>query len=496
MVQSILQGYLSLFEPTTFVFLLIGFMIGLIFGIIPGLTATLAIALLLPITFVLEPTKSLVMAMGIFMSGIYSGGITGTLINIPGTPGGAITAIEGYPLMMKGKGALALTHGAFASVIGGCTGVIILMTLCPIIAKFALLLHTPDRFSLMIMALVAVIVSSKGGIVKGVIATTIGLMLATIGIDVIETDSRFTFGNPFLTEGINLLPAMIGMFAISELLSQIDSSWKDIKIKIEEFKYKRRDFIPKLSDIKRLGPVLYIKSILIGAVTGAMPGAGASVAGFMAYAEAKRGSKHPEEWGNGALEGVVAPEAANNAMCGGAMIPLLTLGIPGDAVTAVIIGIFRIQGIVPGEALFEKSMPLIATIYAALMISAILIPISLWLFAPYYIRIALVKKSILYSFIAIIAMLGPYAATFSEFQILLAFILGVATYILKKFDFPVIPLLMGLILGPMTEEFLRRSLILHSTPTVFLTRPISLAFIIISAIFIYYLGIKNRVTHD
>ena len=496
MVQSILQGYLSLFEPATFIFLLIGFMIGLIFGIIPGLTATLAIALLLPVTFVLEPTKSLVMAMGIFMSGIYSGGITGTLINIPGTPGGAITAIEGYPLMQKGKGALALTHGAFASLIGGCAGVIILMTLCPVIAKFALLLHAPDRFSLMIMALTAVIVSDKSGMVKGIIATTVGLMLATVGIDTGSSTARITFGIISLTEGVNLLPAMIGMFAISELLFQIDLSWKEITIKIEEFKYKRRDFIPKLSDLKRLGPILYIKSLLIGGVAGAMPGAGGSVAGFMAYAEAKRSSKYPEEWGNGALEEVVAPETANNAMCGGAMIPLLTLGIPGDSVTAVIIGIFRIQGIIPGESLLVKSMPLIATIYAALMISAILIPISLWLFAPYYIRIALIKKSILFSFIAIIAMLGPYAATFSQFQILLALILGVVTYILKKFDYPTIPFLMGLILGPLTEDFLRRAISIHGTPTIFFTRPISLAFIIISIIFIYYLGIKRRITHD
>ena len=492
MIESILQGYSSLFQPVTFAFLLGGFLIGLVFGIIPGLTATLAIALLLPMTFVLDTVNALVMAMGIFTSGIYSGGVTGIIINIPGTPGGAITTIEGHGMMKKGEGALALTHGAFASLVGGVLGTMILITLCPVVARLSLYLQTPERFALVLMALVAVIASSKGGIAKGTISATFGLMIATIGIDYQTADSRFTFGLISLTEGIDLMPCLIGIFAISELLLQLEPAWQKVTYKIENIKFKRKDFIPKLSDIKRMGPVLYIKSVLIGAGVGAMPGTGATIAGFLAYVEAKRSSKRQKEWGDGCLEGVVAPEVANNAMCGGAMIPTLTLGIPGDAVAAMILGMFRIQGIVPGPALFEKSMPLIATMYAALMIAAILIPISLWLFGPYYLKIALIRKSVLYAFIAIIAMLGPFSAEFSEFQMLVGFILGVITYILRKFDYPLIPILLGVVLGPMAEDFMRRSLILYDTPTIFFTRPICLVFMIFVGVFLYYLGFKGK----
>jgi len=494
LIEQIIQGYVILFQPVVFLYLIIGFIIGLFFGTVPGLTATLAVALLLPMTFVLDITNSLVMAMGIFVAGIYSGSTTGTIINIPGTPGGAITTIEAYPLMLKGEGAKSLAHDAFSSFVGGTTGVVILMFLCPLIARLALLLHTADRFSLIVLSLVAVAVSTRGSLAKSVIATVFGLMLATIGIDPQFPEARFTYGTVVLTEGLDLLPVIIGIFAISELMMQIEAGREGVKtdIDLSKIRFRRKDFIPKFKDIKRIGLRTYLKSTLIGNAIGALPGAGAAMAGFIAYAEAKRSSKHPEEYGKGSIEGVSATETANNSMCAGAMIPMLTLGIPGDAVTAMILGMFKIQGLVPGPALLTKSLNYVTPMYAALMVSAIFIPISLFVFGPYYIKIAQIKRSILYSFIAVIAMVGCYAAAFSPFQMLVTVALGVITYLFRKLEYPAVPVLMGVILGPMAEDYLRRALMISGSPTVFFTRPGSVIFLVLSVIFAYFLGFRQK----
>ncbi len=495
MVEEIILGFATLFSLSVFLYLIIGFLVGLFFGIVPGLTGTLAIALLLPITFAMDPVNALVMAMGIFVSGIYSGSITGTVVNIPGTPGGAVTSIEGYPLMLKGRGADALTHGAFGSFIGGVGGVLILMFFCPIIAKGALMLHTIDRFSLIVLSLVAVCIASKGSVAKGVIATVIGIMLGTIGIDSQVPVARFNYGFVSMTEGIELLPAIIGIFAISELLFQIEIGLAKLPtiIDVKSIKFLRKDFIPKFLDIKSIGAKLYIKSTVIGNLVGALPGAGAAMAGFISYAEAKRSSKRPEDYGKGTIEGIAAVESANNSMCAGAMIPLLTIGIPGDAVTAMVLGMFKIQGIVPGPTLFAKSMHLIAPMYAALMVGSILIPISLWLFGPYYLKMTQIRRSVLYPFIALVAMIGAFSATFSEFQMIVALVLGIVTYLLRKQGFPSVPLLMGLILGPMAEDYLRRALMISDGNfMIFFMRPFSLSFLILAVIFAYFLGFKQR----
>ena len=494
MVEQLLQGYITLFQPGIFPFMIIGFAIGLFFGLVPGLTATLAIALLLPLCFVLPTVPAFVMAMGIFMAGMYSGSITGTTINIPGAPGSAITTIDGYPMMQKGEGAKALSHAAFSSLLGGTAGVVILMFLCPLIAKFALLLQTADRFSLILLALIAVAVTGGGSLSKGIIATIFGLMVATIGIDVHFSISRFSYGSAALSQGLGLIPVIIGVFAISELLIQIEAYRKgNGKVDVSKIKFRRKDFIPKLQDIKKIGAKLYLKSTLIGGAVGALPGGGAAMAGALSYTEAKRSSKHPEEFGKGSLEGVSASETANNAMCSGAMIPMLTLGIPGDAVTAMILGMFLIQGLIPGPAFLEKHFDLVAPMYAALMISAILIPIALLALGPYYIRIVRIRKSILYSFVAVIAMVGCYAAEFSTFQMGAALALGVATYFLRKQGYPSVPILMGVILGPMAESYLRRALLISAgSPMIFFTRPGSVIFLVLSVVLIYLFVFRGR----
>ncbi|GAI84605.1 unnamed protein product, partial [marine sediment metagenome] len=349
-----------------------------------------------------------------------------------------------------GEGAKALGHGAFASLVGGIIGVTILMFLGPFVAQGALLLHSPDRFSLILLALVIVSVIGGGSIAKGIIATMVGLMFATVGIDTMEPFARFHFGIPQLVAGVALIPAVIGIFAISELLVQAETGWKGAVITGKESRQKlrRRDFILKLSELKEIGLRTYAKSALIGTAVGALPGAGASMAAFMSYAEAKRASKHPERFGTGLPQGIAAAETANNAMCSGAIIPLLSLGIPGDAVTAMVFGVLLIQGMVPGPELILDKFHIIAPMYAALMVAAILVFISLMIFGPYYIKIASVNRAVLYSFIAMIAMVGVYAAAFSSFQMGVALFTGIIAYFFRKQGYPTIPILMGIILGP------------------------------------------------
>lgn len=486
---EIMRGFVVVFQPTIFPYLVGGFFIGLFFGTVPGLTATLAIALLLPFTFGMKTVPSLVTIMGIYMAGIYSGSITGTMINIPGAPAGAMTALEGYPMMLRGEGAKALGHDAFASCIGGVMGAVILMCVAVPVARVALLFQTPDRFSLVLLAVVTVSVVTGGSITKGIVAATIGLMFATVGMDLMIPHARFHFGSARLIEGIKLLPAVIGLFAISEVFRQIEVGWKKLDI---VQKIRRRDLIPTLAEIKEIGLKTYIKSALIGNFVGALPGGGASMAAFIAYAEAKRTSKHPEKYGTGILEGIAAAETANNAMCGGALIPLLTFGIPGDAVTAIIFGVLLIQGLIPGGQLITEEIRIIAPMFAALLVSAILCFISMIAFGPYFLRIANLNKSVLYPLIAMIAIIGAYVSGFSMFQVWVALVIGVIAYFLRREGYPIVPMLMGIILGPYLEGYFRRSLILsQSNPAIFVTRPISAALLALAVIFVYVLGVRQ-----
>ena len=461
MLSELLHGFTVLFQPGTIIYLIGGFLLGLAFGTIPGLTATLAIALLLPFTFGMELVDALVMVMGIYMAGIYSGSITGITVNIPGAPSGVITSIEGHPLMKKGQGAKALGLDALSSTIGGAIGALFLMFIAPPVSKLALLFQTPDKFSLVFLAMVTVVVVSPGDIWKGVVALVLGLMIATMGMDRMVPMGRFHFDSPYLIQGIKLLPAVIGLFAVCELLSQTKLGPINLEVAsaMRNRKVKRREFIPSWAEIKEIGLITYLKSSIIGTFIGVLPGGGAAIASFIAYAEAKRTSKHPEEYGHGSHEGLAASESSNNAMCGGAIIPLLTLGIPGDAVTAIIFGVLLIQGLVPGPQLISEHFQIISPMFAALFVSSFFVFLSVIAFGPYYIRIATINRAVLYSFIAMVSMVGTYASDFSIFQMWMALAIGAVGYFLKTQGYPIIPILMGVILGPYLEEYFRRSLI-------------------------------------
>ncbi|MGJ8545096.1 MAG: tripartite tricarboxylate transporter permease [Sulfitobacter sp.] len=491
----VFSSFSLLADPVNFTYVILGFVIGTIFAAIPGLTATLAMALLLPLTYSLSVETALMACASIYMAGMCGGSITATTINIPGAPSSMMTALDGYPMQQQGKGALALGHAALGSMIGGALGALLLIALAPFVAELSLLVKTTGKFSLLAFALIVVVIAQRGRIPQAGLAACIGLMLATVGLDAMEPITRFTYGYSSLTAGIDLMPVIIGTFAIAEVLTQA-SARTDISAAAAEAnktKIRRRDFLPPLADIRKIGFGCYIKSSLIGYFVGTLPGAGGSMGSFLAYTEAVRTSSEPETFGKGNPKGIAASESANNAVCGGAMVPMLTFGIPGDPITAIMLGVLVINGIQPGPQLMADQAGLIAPMLAALLFSAVvLIPLTLWLIGPYFIKIVSVRKDVLYAVIALLAVVGSYVATYSTFQMFMALAMGVMAFYLRRNGFPVITMLLGYILGPNLEEFLRRSLALsNGDPTTFFTNPDSLFFVALTMVFVYFLVIRK-----
>ncbi len=498
--QILMNAILSVLEPISLLYLFIGFFVGIIFGAMPGLTSTLAIALLLPMTYSMPLSRALVMCMGVYMAGIYSGCITAITINIPGTPGAVMTSIKGNAMMKRGEGAKAIGHATIASAIGGAIGALMLIFISPLAVKLALMVRTPGKFSLVFFALVVMVVISKNKW-KAVVALAFGLACATIGLDKLKTVSRLTFGFTQLIEGIDTTTLIVGAFAISEIISQVlvsNAEYERIGEVANKVKFKRKDFFPSLAEIKEVGILTYIKSTIIGFFIGVLPGAGASMASFVSYATAQSSSKHREKFGTGYPTGIAAPECANNAVCGGALVPMLTLGIPGDGTTAVLLGVFLVYGIVPGPNLLTDRMADLAPMFIALFISAaILLPLSLYIFGPYYLKIVRINRLVLYSAITLAAILGVYAATASVFQMGIALLVGVAMYFLKKEGYPAVPFILGVILGPLCEQYLRTTLTIGlGNPMIFFTEIDSLFFLVLTAVFAIWLPRLNKKTES
>jgi len=494
-LAGILGGFAALADPVVLAYLVVGFLVGAFFAAIPGLTAVLAIALLLPVTYSLDIVPALVMCAAIFMAGMYAGSVTATTINIPGAPSSMMTAVEGYPLMQRGEGANALGHAALGSMIGGGIGALLLMLVTPIAADVALLIRTPGKFSLVLFAIVVIVIAQRDAIAKSTAAAALGIMFATVGVDVMQPVARFTFGTELLVEGINMMPIIVGAFAVSEVLVQASMRGGSRMVEVKAAavpRIRRRDFLPTRAELREIGWWTYFKSAVIGYLIGVLPGAGGSMAAFVAYAEAMRKSRRRQLFGKGSREGIAAAESANNAMCGGAYVPMLMFGIPGDPTTAVILGVLTISGLQPGPRLLETQLPLIAPMFAALLVSAILlIPLTLYLFGPYFLKIVSIRKAPLYSCIAVVALVGAYVATYSTFQMALALFFGVLAFIMRRAGYPTVTLLLGFILGPDLEQYFRRSLSLnHDDPSIFVTSLDSLFFLGLTILFFYFMVIR------
>lgn len=485
--MDIIQAFIDLLSPLNILLLFVGVLAGVTVGAIPGLTATLAISLLLPFTFMLAPTPALLLLLGIYCGGMYGGAITGILVRAPGTPGAVATSFDGYPLTQQGQGGRALGIAAVGSFFGGIVSVIIMIILSPAISGFALQFSSAEYFALGVFGLTIVFSISGKSVVKGMIACVLGLLFATVGIDLISPHPRFNFDQHHLTIGLPLLPVIIGLFAVSEVFRMLEDTKERKKITAKFDKV-----VPTLKDLKAL-KWIFAKSGVIGSFIGALPGAGANMASFVSYSEAKRTSKNPEKFGKGSIEGVASAESANSAVVGGALIPTLTLGIPGDAVTAVLLGALTIQGIQPGPMLFAEHRDLIYTLYLGLFVALFFLLFVGLSAARFFAKISKVNKTTLIPFVIIFSLVGAYAAEWSIYHLWVALIFGVIGYLLEKYGFPVAPLALAFILGPIIERSFRRAIIRSDEGLmIFVSSPISITLLALTVVVVSFSIYKQR----
>lgn len=453
-----------------------GVAIGIVFGALPGLTATMGVALFLPFTFGMEPVAAFALLLGIYCGGIYGGSITAILIRTPGTPAAAATVLDGYPLAQQGHAFAALSGATIASFIGGIFSCLALVLLAPQLAKVALSFGPPEYFAIGLFGLSIVSSISGEHILKGVLAGLIGLMLSTIGIDPIEGSPRFTLGTITLMGGIDFVSSLIGLFAISEVLSKIETIFTDKGL--GELGNVRGKIIS--AKILIANTMNLFRSSVIGTIIGIIPATGSGMASWLSYNEAKRASREPEKFGKGSYEGVIAAETANNAVTGGALIPLLTLGIPGDVVTAIMLGALMLQGLTPGPQLFSEHPDVVFGIYAMMILANVFMLVLGLIGINGFVKVLKIPQKVLMPCVLVLTFIGAFAINNSVFDMCAATVMGLLGYVFTKTGFPVPPILLGIILGPIIEANFRRSLIMsHGDPIIF-TRPICLVFILIS----------------
>ncbi len=471
--NNLALGFGVAFTLSNLLFCFIGVLIGTLIGVLPGIGPVATISLLLPVTFGMDPIASIIMLSGVYYGAMYGGSTTSILVNIPGEAGSIMTCLDGYQMARQGRAGPALGISAFGSFIGGTGSIIGLMLIAPLLARVALKFGPPEYFALMVLGLTMVTYLCKGSIIKGLIITVAGLAISTIGQDPISGITRFTLGSITLMDGVGIVPAAMGIFGIGEILTNIEEG-----IKQEVFSTKIRGLFPTLKDwIDSKWPI--IRGSLIGFFGGILPGAGTIIPTFIAYTVEKRISRHPERFGNGAIEGVAAPETANNAACAGSLVPLLSLGIPANVVMAVLLGGFIIHGIQPGPLLISKYPSLFWGTIASMYIgNGMLLILNLPLIAI-WIKILKIPYNILFPLIILFCFIGVYSLNNNIYEILIMVIFGVLGYLMRKTGFEGAPFLMAMVLEPMMENALRQSL-LYGDPVIFLKRPISAILLIVS----------------
>ena len=485
-MNTILEIISNLFTLQNLLILNLGLATGIIIGSLPGLTATMGVALLLPLTFGLGSVPGMLLLLGVYCGGIYGGSITGILIKTPGTPSAAATVLDGYPMAEKGEASRALDMALIASVIGGLFSAFVLMFIAPIIAQFALKFGPIEYFAIAVFGLTIISGISGDSVIKGLIMGLLGLLVTTIGLDPVGGIDRFTFDIIQLASGINIIPAMIGLFAIAEIIRKA----KTVNMPVDEaikFQKKKLPFKEVLLYWKTL-----LRSSMIGTFIGAIPGTGSAIASFISYNEAKRNSKDPASFGKGNIEGIAASECANNAVTGAALIPLLTLGIPGDPTTAILIGALIMQGIIAGPLLFVEERQWVYSIMIGLVLLNIFMLIQGKLFIKAFANVVKVPTKILLPILIVLCVIGSFAVHNTVFDVLLMLVFGLIGYVLLKLDFPLTPMVIAIVLGPLAENNMRRALIMSQGDfRIFFTKPISAIFLTISILVILVPMIRN-----
>jgi len=482
-----IEGFRFAFQPTNLLIILIGTLGGIIVGALPGITSSMGIILLIPFIYYLKPETALLMLAGMYAGSMFGGSISAIILGIPGTPSAAATVIDGYPLGQQGKAGKAINTAVIASFAGGILSGFCLIFLSPLLANVALKFSPIDYFSLAIFGLTIIASVSGRNLVKGLIAGLFGILVSLVGIENIRGTERFTFGIPNLSSGFELLSILIGVFAITEILIELERKER----KMQFIKPISENFLT-LDELKSiLIPILV--GTIIGVFIGIIPGTGGTIATFLAYNELKRWSKNKEKFGKGALEGVAVCESANNAVTGGALIPMLALGIPGDVVTAVILGALILIGVRPGPLLFSGRPDLVYTFFVGwFVIQFFMLGLGFLsgAIAPYILK---VSRKILMPIVFILCIIGAFTIRNNLYDIGVALVFGLIGYFMRKHDFPLSPLILGVILGPIAEVNLNRALILSKNDwSIIVKSPISLMFVILSIFSIVFSIISTR----
>lgn len=466
MIEDLIGGFGVVLQPVNLLILASAVLIGFVGGALPGISGVILVVILLPVTYTMEPTGAFMLLTAIYASSVFSGLITAILYRAPGTPEAVMTALDGYPMTQKGEAGKALGVGILSSAVGGMVGTVVLILATPLLADIALQFSSPEFFALAVLGL-TVVASLGGNLLLGLIGVCIGLVIASVGLDPLTGATRFTFGSLHLMSGINLIPVIIGLFAVSEVLKR--SQEGDIHLATKKFTIRIFDW-PIIRQIRST----VMRSSILGTAIGILPGIGASTAAMVAYSETVRWSKDRKRFGKGAPEGVAAPEAANNAAAMGALVPLFALGIPGSGTTAIILGAFIVHGLTPGPTFMSGNNDLIYAVFVGLLIVNVLILVFSRPFIAILSRLLDVPYSVLGPIIVICCIVGTYSVQNSMMDVWLMLGFGVAGFLLEKIGFPLVSIILGVVLGPIAESELRRSLAMtQGDLSVFWTRPIS-----------------------
>lgn len=486
MLDNLILGFQTALTPENLLWCLIGVVLGTVIGLMPGLGSTTGVAILIPLTLTMEPVTALIMLAGIYYGAQYGSSITSILIATPGDSSSVVTVIDGYQLARKGKAGVALAVSAISSFGAAIISLIGLMLLAPLFAQFALNFGPVENLAVMTLGLLTVASFAGAQLSKALVMTGIGLLVSTVGVAAVFSDARYTFGSMNLLSGIPFIEVMIGLFAISEVLYQLRrGNPKPIRTRF-------RDMIISRSDMKRIpGPTA--RGGLVGFILGALPGAGATLATFMAYGFEKRVSKNRDQMGKGAIEGVASPEAANNSAANASLVPTLALGIPGGGTTAVLLGAFTIYGLQPGPLLFDKQPALVWGLLVSFFIGNLILLVLNLPLAPVFAMLLRIRYTILYPIILLTSLVGAFAVSGTMFGVWVALIAGVIGYVFKVLDLPVAPLVLGLVLGPLFEKALvQTSALGDGNFGVIFSSPIALIIFAIAALFLIAPVIFNR----
>lgn len=468
-------GFKTALSYENLMFCGVGVTLGTFVGVLPGIGALATISMCLPLTFYLDPIAAMIMLAGIFYGAQYGSSTASILLNLPGSAPAAITCLDGYPLAQKGRAGVALFLTTIASFIGGSFSIILLIGFAPILADIAISFSSAEYFSIMVLALVAASTLSNASVLKGITMVAVGLLLGLVGTDISSGASRFTFGMIDLSEGISLVALAMGLFGVSEILANLSRGGI---VTVDAKAITFRSMIPTRDDWRRFWPAAG-RGSLVGAVVGILPGTGPTIATFIAYATEKKVSKTPEIFGKGAIEGIASPEAANNSSVQAAFIPTLTLGIPGDAIMAVMLGGMLIHGITPGPQLINDNPVLFWGVVSSFWIGNIFLLVLNIPLIGLWVRLLTVPYHLLYPAMLFFIVIGVYSVHNSTFDVLMTLMFGLVGFAMMKFNFPAAPLLLGFVLGPLIEEHFRRALILaRGDLGVFFERPVSLGFLL------------------